>query len=68
MPNRPSGELWIETKTADGKCYYYHGITRQTTWTKPTGLNVQVMTQAEVENMGKQQQIQKRENLPGYVI
>lgn len=60
----PSGELWIETKTAEGKSYYYHAVSRQTTWTKPSGSGVQVMTQSEVENMSKQQQMQKREMPP----
>ncbi|XP_001847600.2 transcription elongation regulator 1 [Culex quinquefasciatus] len=51
----PAQELWVETKTAEGKSYYYHAISRETTWTRPEGLNVQVMTQAEVEAMNKQQ-------------
>lgn len=59
-PMGPNNELWIETKTEEGKSYYYHAISRQTTWVRPTGPNVQVMTQAEVENMQKQQ-MQKRE-------
>ncbi|XP_063709217.1 transcription elongation regulator 1 isoform X2 [Culicoides brevitarsis] len=65
-PMGPNNELWIETKTEEGKSYYYHSITRQTTWSRPTGPNVQVMTQAEVENLQKQQ-MQKREpvGMPG---
>lgn len=51
----PAQELWVETKTAEGKSYYYHAISRETTWTRPEGSNVQVMTQAEVEAMNKQQ-------------
>lgn len=37
--------MWIETKTADGKCYYYHSLTRETSWTKPE--NAIVITQEQ---------------------
>ncbi|XP_055624534.1 transcription elongation regulator 1 [Toxorhynchites rutilus septentrionalis] len=47
-------ELWVETKTAEGKSYFYHAITRETTWTRPDGPNVKVMTQADVEAVNKQ--------------
>lgn len=43
-------EVWVETKTGDGKSYYYHAKTRETTWTKPEGLNVKVLTQQQVRN------------------
>ncbi|XP_049294274.1 transcription elongation regulator 1 [Anopheles funestus] len=48
-------DLWVETKTADGKSYYYHAVSRETTWTRPEGPNVNVMTQVEVEALNKQQ-------------
>lgn len=48
--------MWVETKTEDSKSYYYHAITRETTWNRPEGPNVKIMTQAEIENMNKAQQ------------
>uniref|UniRef100_A0A182P604 Transcription elongation regulator 1 n=1 Tax=Anopheles epiroticus TaxID=199890 RepID=A0A182P604_9DIPT len=58
-PSKPTNpvvtDLWVETKTNDGKSYYYHAISRETTWTRPEGPNVNVMTQAEVEALNKQQ-------------
>ncbi|KAL9897219.1 uncharacterized protein ACN2A1_007306 isoform 1-T1 [Glossina fuscipes fuscipes] len=55
-------ELWVETKTKDGKAYYYHALTRETTWNKPEGANVKVMTQTEVEEINKkQQQLQQQQ-------
>lgn len=49
-------DLWVETKTADEKVYYYHSITRESTWTKPPeGLNIKIMTQPEFEAYSKQQ-------------
>ena len=41
-------EVWVETKAGDGKSYYYHAKTRETTWTKPEGPNVKVLTQQQV--------------------
>lgn len=49
-------ELWVETKTADGKSYFYHALTRETTWNKPEGANIKVMNQAEIEELNKKQQ------------
>jgi len=40
--------VWVETKAADGKSYYYNIRTRDTTWTKPEGPNVKVMVQDQV--------------------
>lgn len=48
-------ELWVETKTEDGsKSYFYHAVTRETTWTRPEGQFVKVMSQSELEAMQKQ--------------
>lgn len=54
-------ELWVETKTEEGKSYFYHAVTRETTWTRPEGPHVKIMTQSEVEAMNKQQQQQNAE-------
>lgn len=52
-----SGEVWIETKVEDGsKAYYYHARTRETTWTKPEGEDVKILTQEELEKLGQEQQ------------
>ena len=51
-----NGEVWVETKTQDGKCYYYNIRSRETTWTKPEGPNVKVMVQDQV----KTQNIKKK--------
>ncbi|XP_058465565.1 transcription elongation regulator 1 [Malaya genurostris] len=74
-PTAQPQELWVETKTAEGKSYYYHAITRETTWTRPDGTNVKVMTQVEVEAMNKQtapvqhkpQLELKQDHIPGMV-
>lgn len=46
--------IWVETKTDSGKSYFYHSVTRETTWTRPEGPNVKVLTQAELELANKQ--------------
>ncbi|KRG01317.1 transcription elongation regulator 1 isoform X3 [Drosophila mojavensis] len=48
-------EIWVETKADDGRSYYYHAVTRETTWTRPEGLNIKIMTQTEVEELAKRQ-------------
>uniref|UniRef100_A0A182JI23 Transcription elongation regulator 1 n=1 Tax=Anopheles atroparvus TaxID=41427 RepID=A0A182JI23_ANOAO len=58
--NPVTPDLWVETKTSDGKSYYYHAITRETTWTRPEGSNVKIMTQAEIELLNKQQSQQPK--------
>ncbi|XP_050359365.1 transcription elongation regulator 1 isoform X2 [Nymphalis io] len=51
-PNMPAPELWVETKSEEGKSYYYHARTRETTWTRPQeGPTCKVITQAEMESM-----------------
>lgn len=50
-PGYAGQELWVETKTDDGKSYYYHAMTRETTWTRPEGPHIRIMTQGEVEAM-----------------
>lgn len=46
-PIDPSAEIWVETKTPEGKSYFYHARTRETTWTKPEG-NVKILSQEQV--------------------
>ncbi|XP_043461407.1 transcription elongation regulator 1-like isoform X1 [Leptopilina heterotoma] len=46
-----NGEVWVETKTTDGKSYYYNIRSRETTWTKPEGPNVKVMGQDQLEQL-----------------
>ncbi|XP_017846828.1 transcription elongation regulator 1 isoform X2 [Drosophila busckii] len=46
-------EIWVETKAEDGRSYYYHAVTRETTWTRPEGQNIKIMTQSEVEELAK---------------
>lgn len=48
-----TSEIWVETKTNEGKSYYYNARTRETTWTKPEGPNVKVISQDQVEAMAQ---------------
>lgn len=48
QPKVMSGEVWIETKSGDGKSYYYNARTRETTWDKPSGANITVISQEQV--------------------
>ena len=40
--------VWVETKNDDGKPYYYNAQSRETTWSKPEGDGVRILTQQEV--------------------
>lgn len=50
-------EIWVETKTDSGKSYYYHSVTRETTWTKPDNPRVKILSQAELEQMNAAKQL-----------
>ncbi|XP_044737437.1 transcription elongation regulator 1 [Chrysoperla carnea] len=58
-PNAPpmgmdmNAEIWVETKTSEGKSYFYNARTRETTWNKPEGQNVKVISQDQVEAMAQ---------------
>ncbi|KAF5276039.1 hypothetical protein FQA39_LY00835 [Lamprigera yunnana] len=59
MPTSPNmsldanSEIWVETKTPEGKAYYYNARSRETTWTKPEGQSVKVISQDQVEAMAQ---------------
>lgn len=50
-------EIWVETKTNEGKSYFYNARTRETTWNKPEGQNVKIISQDQVEAMAQAAQI-----------
>lgn len=43
-------EVWIETKSENGKCYYYNAKTRETTWTKPEDAKIFTQEQFMLQN------------------
>ncbi|KAE8741466.1 hypothetical protein FOCC_FOCC013010 [Frankliniella occidentalis] len=57
-----SGEVWVETKAGDGKVYYYNARTRDTTWTKPDGPDVKILTQEQVESLAQAAGVQPGAN------
>jgi hypothetical protein len=48
---KPIEEVWVQNKTAEGKTYYYHARTRESSWNKPEGYHIRIITQDEVEQM-----------------
>ncbi|GFY56022.1 transcription elongation regulator 1 [Trichonephila inaurata madagascariensis] len=44
-----SGELWVETKTSEGKLYYYNVRTRESAWVKPD--HVKILNQGQIDAM-----------------
>uniref|UniRef100_A0A7E4VE57 Transcription elongation regulator 1 n=1 Tax=Panagrellus redivivus TaxID=6233 RepID=A0A7E4VE57_PANRE len=44
-------EVWVETKTADGKSYYYNAVSRVTVWTEPKGDNQRIVDQAGLQQL-----------------
>lgn len=39
-------DTWVETRTENGKCYYYNATTRETTWNKPE--SAKIVTQEQL--------------------
>ncbi|CAM1317070.1 TCERG1 (predicted), partial [Pycnogonum litorale] len=60
-----NGEIWVETKAANGKIYYYNARTRESAWNKPTGANIKILTQEQVEAMAAAAGVQPSFNVAG---
>ena len=59
-----SGEVWVETKTEEGKSYFYNARTRETTWSRPEETpGVRILSQNQVEELT--QQLAGNENKKG---
>ncbi|XP_022663575.1 transcription elongation regulator 1-like isoform X2 [Varroa destructor] len=49
----PAAEIWVETRTKEGKLYFFNAKTRASAWTRPTGDGIQVLSQEQVEQLAK---------------
>lgn len=49
----PAAEIWVETRTKEGKLYFFNAKTRASAWTRPTGEGVQVLSQEQVQQLAK---------------
>ena len=56
-----NGEIWVETKSDNGKSYYYNAQTRQTTWDRPEEKDgVRVLSQEEVDKLAQKMSNDKK--------
>ena len=47
-----TGQVWVETPTEGGsKAYFYNVKTRETTWKRPAGHDVKILSQQEMERL-----------------
>ena len=56
--------MWVETPAEGGKAYYYNAKTCETSWKKPEGDNVKILTQEEVEKLTQKMSSQEQEEQP----
>lgn len=63
----PTEELWVETKSAEGKPYYYHAITRDTNWEKPESAKI-ISQDALTELIAKASEEEKAERERGTIF
>jgi len=57
MGGGPGGDssdvvIWAETKTDTGSVYYYNTKTRSTSWDRPEGQGIKIMSHEEVRRDG----------------